>query len=102
MGVAGLSSARYLYPQETGGERERERLRLMGAVRDPHTIRHLEQIRVGHGWSCIDVGAGGGSIARWLGARVGPTGRVVATDLDTTALDRAVPSNVEVVRHNIS
>jgi 2-polyprenyl-3-methyl-5-hydroxy-6-metoxy-1,4-benzoquinol methylase len=101
MAVAELSRARYLYEQATGGEAERERLRLMGAVRDPHTIRHLEQIGVSDGWRCLDVGAGGGSIARWLGERVGPTGRVVATDLDTTALDHAGLADVDVIRHNI-
>jgi SAM-dependent methyltransferase len=90
-----------LYPQEVGGDAERERLRLMGAVRDPHTIRHLEEIGVSHGWRCIDVGAGGGSIARWLSERVGPTGRVLATDLDTTALEQAAMTHVDVVRHDI-
>src|SRR5882757_6137206 len=43
----------------------------------------LEQIGVGEGWRCLDVGAGGGSISRWLRDRVGPDGRVVSVDLDT-------------------
>jgi hypothetical protein len=29
---------------------------------DPGTIRHLEQLGVGLGWRCLEVGAGGGSI----------------------------------------
>jgi SAM-dependent methyltransferase len=90
-----------LYSQQTGGQAERERLRLLGAVRDPHTIRHLEQIGVSDGWRCIDVGAGGGSIARWLSERVAPTGRVLATDLDTTALEQATMTHVDVARHDI-
>ena len=31
----------------------------------------------------LEIGAGGGSIARWLGDRVGSEGRVVAIDLET-------------------
>ena len=30
----------------------------------------------------LEIGAGGGSIARWLAERVGPTGSVLATDID--------------------
>jgi hypothetical protein len=35
------SDSRYLYAQEIRGDEERERLRLIGAARDAHTIRHL-------------------------------------------------------------
>jgi SAM-dependent methyltransferase len=42
------------------------------------------------GWWCVDIGAGDGSVARWLAARVGPHGRVVATDL---AVERLSPSS---------
>lgn len=93
--------SRYLYRQEIGGEGERARLQLIGLARDSHTIRHLEEIGVSQGWRCIDVGSGGGSIARWLSKRVGPTGRVVATDLETDALEQAALAHVEVVRHDI-
>ena len=47
------------------------------------------------------MGAGAGSIARWLAATVGATGRVVATDLDTQFLDDLPRPPVEVVRHDI-
>jgi SAM-dependent methyltransferase len=93
--------SRYLYRQEIGGDDGRARLQLIGLARDPHTIRHLEEIGVSQGWRCIDVGSGGGSIARWLSERVGPTGRVVATDLETDALEQAALAHVEVVRHDI-
>jgi trans-aconitate methyltransferase len=48
------------------------------------------------------VGAGGGSIARWLAERVGPTGIVVATDIDTRFLDGQELPNLEVRRHDIT
>jgi SAM-dependent methyltransferase len=62
---------------------ERRRLALIERVYDPATTSRLEQLGVGAGWRCLDVGAGGGSIARWLRDRVGPDGSVVAVDLDT-------------------
>jgi ubiquinone/menaquinone biosynthesis C-methylase UbiE len=34
------------------------------------------------GWRCLEVGAGRGSMAVWLAQRVGPSGHVVATDVD--------------------
>jgi len=49
---------------------------------DEHTVQQLVAIGVNEGWSCWEVGAGGGSIARWLAERVGSTGSVLATDLD--------------------
>jgi SAM-dependent methyltransferase len=50
----------------------------------------------------LEVGAGAGSIARWLAATAGSTGRVVATDLDTQFLDDLPRPPVEVVRHDIT
>lgn len=47
------------------------------------------------------MGAGGGSIARWLSEQVGPTGYVLATDLNTDYLERIRAPNLEVLRHNI-
>jgi SAM-dependent methyltransferase len=43
----------------------------------------LERLGVPVGARCLEIGAGGGSIARWLADRVGPAGQVVAVDLDT-------------------
>jgi len=77
------------------------------ALYDPRTRRALEATGVGPGWHCLEVGAGGGSVAAWLADRVGPDGDVLATDLDPrflnplTALDCA-NTNVEVRRHDIA
>jgi SAM-dependent methyltransferase len=80
---------------------ERERLGLLQETLDPLTIRRLEHLEVGEGWRCLDVGAGSGSIARWLATRVGPRGQVVATDIDTRFLVEHALPNLEVRRHNI-
>lgn len=62
---------------------ERRRLALIERCYDPITTSRLSQLGVGAGWRCLDVGAGGGSISRWLRDQVGPNGEVVAIDLDT-------------------
>jgi ubiquinone/menaquinone biosynthesis C-methylase UbiE len=59
-------------------------------------------IGITRGWSCLEVGAGAGSIARWLAQRVGSIGRVVATDLDTRFFEDAAGTNLEVWRHDVT
>src|SRR5271170_673599 len=68
---------------------------------DPVTIRHLEEIGVCTGWSCLEVGGGGGSIARWLADRVTPAGHVVVTDIDPRWLAAGHPT-IELRRHDIT
>ena len=80
---------------------ERERLGLLELTVDPITIRRLEALAVGEGWNCLEVGAGGGSVARWLAQRVGPGGKVVATDINTRFLRDLTVPNIEVHQHNI-
>lgn len=67
---------------------------------DPATIRQLEEIGVATGWRCLEVGGGGGSIARWLADRTGPTGGVAVTDINPRWLDVDRP-NIETRRHDI-
>jgi len=81
---------------------ERDRLASIEAALDPHTIGFLEQIGVQQGWRCLEVGAGGGSMAAWLCRRVGTNGRVVATDLQTKFLEALELPNLEVRQHDIS
>ena len=54
------------------------------------------------GTRCLDVGAGGGSVAFWLAEQVGPSGVVVATDLETDFLESEAASHpgLEVLRHD--
>ncbi len=78
---------------------ERDRMALAEVILDPMTARQLESIGMRPGLRCLEVGAGAGSMARWLTARAGPTGRVVATDIDTRFLDPG--AGYEVVVHDI-
>jgi SAM-dependent methyltransferase len=82
-------------------EKERQRLAAMEAALDPWTIRNLISIGIEPGWRCLEIGAGGGSIAAWLCQQVGAAGRVVATDLETRFLEAIEADNLEVRRHDI-
>jgi SAM-dependent methyltransferase len=93
------------YVFDNAGEQAAARFAALPELFDPGTIRHLEQIGVGPGWNCLEVGAGAGSIADWLARRVGPAGHVLATDLDTRFLkdlDRQNRQNLEVRRHDVA
>ncbi|WP_238164624.1 class I SAM-dependent methyltransferase [Kribbella pittospori] len=63
---------------------------------DPGTVSRLEGLGVSQGWGCLEVGAGAGSITRWLSRRVGTNGEVLAVDLDTSYLDVSGADNVEI------
>jgi SAM-dependent methyltransferase len=88
----------YVYDAEFA--EERRRLDAMETLWDPGTRRVLTDVGIAPGWSCLEVGAGGGSITRWLGEAVGPTGRVVAADLDPRYLED-VPDGTEVVQLDV-
>lgn len=70
-------------------------------VLDPGTFALLDATGLGPDWRCLEVGAGAGTVPRFLADRVGPGGRVVATDLDTGLLVSLGLPGVEVRRHDI-
>ena len=90
------------FAAETEHQQELTRRRLGEAEWDPVTVRHLLSLGVAAGWRCLDVGAGAGSIVRWLSDRVGAAGSVVAADLDTRFLEDLDQRNVEVRRFDIT
>lgn len=84
-----------------GADAEATRLALLEQIYDPGTTRRLDALGLGEGARCLEVGAGGGSIARWLSDRVGPDGQVVAADIDCRFL-HDLPDNVEVRQLDIT
>jgi SAM-dependent methyltransferase len=78
------------------------RFAALSAIFDPGSQRHLLDRGVVPGWNCLEVGGGGGSIARWLSERVGDEGRVLVTDIDTHFLEALEFPNLEVLRHDIT
>ncbi|GAC1650943.1 MAG: methyltransferase domain-containing protein [Acidobacteriaceae bacterium] len=90
------------YVLDNAGKEASARFPALSGQYDPGTIRHLETLGVSSGWNCLEVGGGGGSIAAWLADRVGPTGQVVATDIDPRYLQPMGVPNLQVRRHDIS
>lgn len=80
---------------------ERDRLDALAKVSDPITIELLQRHAPQPGMVCADVGAGVGTIAARLCDAVAPSGRVVATDLETKWLEVLPHERLEVRRHDI-
>ena len=71
----------------------------LSEMNDPFTFERLSRLGPLTGWRCLELGAGGGSVAHWLGEQVGPTGRVLATDLKPGHL--AADAKYAVLQHDL-
>lgn len=91
------AGARYVFDNHSAHAHDQHRF--LAAAYDPMTIERLEQTGVGPGWRCLEVGAGGGSVALWLARRVASTGSVLATDIKPERIPDA--EGLEVLRHDI-
>jgi SAM-dependent methyltransferase len=73
---------------------------------DPATFRHLDGLGLAPGWRCWEVGAGGTSVVDFLAERVGPTGHVLATDINVSWAAAAGAGtgapNVEILQHDVA
>ena len=74
------------YALDNSWDRARRRVSLLEQCLDPMTERRMTALGIREGLRCLEVGAGGGSVAAWLCEKVGPTGRVVATDINIQLL----------------
>jgi SAM-dependent methyltransferase len=89
----------YAFPHADADEARR--LDLLQQHLDPLTMRRIERLGIGPGAACLEIGGGRGSIVRRLAERVGPRGRVTATDVQPAFLDAIGMPNVEVLRHDV-
>lgn len=87
------------YPLDNAAPQAWTRLSSLSAIYDDVTARHLDMMGIHEGWSCLDVGAGNGSVAAFMRKRCGQGAQIVATDINTDWLRRA--DNVDVRRHDI-
>lgn len=72
------------------------RLRVLEEVFDPSSRKQLLATGLGLDWRCLEIGAGAGSIARWMSKTVGDAGHVLAVDLNTRFLPKEKIANLEV------
>jgi ubiquinone/menaquinone biosynthesis C-methylase UbiE len=70
-----------------GGIEGWERLRILSRVMQPTSCELLRRVGAGPGMTCLEVGCGSGDLAFDLAAMVGPTGRVVCTEIDRVKVD---------------
>ena len=97
VGVTSAPDHRYLLDNarvEAG-----ERFTWLAELFDGVTRGHFDRLGVRAGGRCWEVGAGGPSIPEALATTVGPTGYVLATDINPVWLDPH--GGYEVLRHDI-
>jgi ubiquinone/menaquinone biosynthesis C-methylase UbiE len=99
--LPGQSSIKSTYVLDNAAPQTLMRFNALSELYDSGTRQYLEACGIGPGWNCLEVGGGGGSIAAWLAARVGPNGHVLVTDLDPHFLDASRLPNLEIRRHDI-
>ncbi|MGH3679860.1 MAG: class I SAM-dependent methyltransferase [Natronosporangium sp.] len=73
-------------PDGTGLGRHRQLLAHLTTMLDPFTRRRLDQAGARTASRCLEIGAGSGTIARWLAGQIEPDGQVIATDLDPSQI----------------
>jgi SAM-dependent methyltransferase len=76
-----------------------DRHNYLGEMLDELTLDRLSGLGDLTGKSFLEFGAGGGSIARWMADQAGPSGRVLATDINP----RHIPAHpgMSVLKHDL-
>lgn len=69
---------------------------------DETTFAHLSALGIQAGWRCWEIGAGGGSVVRWMAAQVGRAGTVIGTDINLQWIGTNQPRQVELRHHDIT
>lgn len=73
-----------------------DRFTALAELLDPVTFRHVDALGIGAGARCWEIGAGGASVPSGLAERVGPSGHVLATDIDASWLPADAPYETRV------
>jgi len=83
------------YVPDQGFVEERKRLSGMESLWDPGSQALLDELGLGSGSRCLEVGAGGGSMAEWMARR---GAKVTAIDIDTRFIESLASDSIEVRR----
>ncbi|OED37096.1 hypothetical protein AB833_24980 [Chromatiales bacterium (ex Bugula neritina AB1)] len=89
------------YPIENVDASELERLRLQHEAWASDTTVLLDEIGVGAGWKCLDLGCGPFGLTRVLADAVGPTGDVIGLEYNDAFVAEArsgAPAHVKIVQ----
>lgn len=91
------------YSFDNKWELARLRLQALEEINNPGTFEFLKnKTGIQPGWVCLDAGSGLGLVAQWLAKKVGPGGKVVATDVETRFLKEKASANLQVLTHDIT
>lgn len=85
-------------PDEAG---ESARIDYGAITYDPITRGRLAALGVGPGWRCLDLGAGTGTIARWLAEDAGAT-EVIAVDRDVRYLTELASDRLRPIAADVT
>jgi 2-polyprenyl-3-methyl-5-hydroxy-6-metoxy-1,4-benzoquinol methylase len=83
-------------------ESELTRLQMVEKIFDPASRRQILATGITSGWQCLEIGAGAGSMMRWLAEIVGTEGKVTAIDLDTRFIKDTHLPNIEIIEADIN
>ena len=86
------------YILDQGFAQERARIAGMEALWDRGSQALLDDLAIGPGWKCLEVGAGGGSLVEWMAAL---GAHVTAIDIDTRFVDHLASDSITVRRIDI-
>lgn len=95
-----MSDSQYVFA-DAQYNKEFERLQAIEKVCDRSTHKRILATGLTKGWRCLEVGAGAGSILKWMADIVGESGTVVGVDIDTRFVANTSLSNVEVIEADI-
>lgn len=96
-----MTESAYIFTN-TKFKSELSRLQVLEKVGDPASRRRILATGITTGWQCLEIGAGAGSMMRWMAEIVGTAGKVTAVDLDTRFIKDNDLSNVEVIEADIN
>ena len=95
-----MPQSNYIFT-DTQFRSELTRLQELEKVCDRRSSRQILATGITTGWQCLEIGAGAGSMMRWMSETVGASGRVTAVDLDTRFVKDTQLANVEVIEADI-
>ena len=90
------------YALDNGWQLAQRRLSALQQHVEPISRRRLARLGSMRGWHCLEVGAGLGATADWLSEQVGPSGKVLATDIDIRFLRERTRPNLEIRQHDVT
>ena len=89
-----MSSADYIF-RNSNDHPELLRLQLLETIFDPYSRELIQKTGDLTGKHYLEVGAGAGSMLRWMAEQAGPEGKITAVDIDDRFLT-TLPENVDL------